>query len=91
MPNGWMLLWKWEIALLSHVVSKEGIEVDPSQTENVTIGQRPLEIGQLQFLRGFYNYFHNFNYGYSTLVAPLWHEERLISFGERVVNVPLKC
>ena len=51
-------LGKEKLHYLGHVVSKEGIKVDPRIIEIGTKWHRPLEIGQLQYFLGLCIYFH---------------------------------
>lgn len=57
---------------LGHVVSAEGIQVDPRKTQVVDEWPVPRNPKHLRSFLGFANYFRRFIQGYSRLVSPLY-------------------
>lgn len=63
--------FKTEVHYLGHVISAEGIRVDPNKTKAVDTWPVPKTLKQLRSFLGFANYFRKFIQGYSRLVTPL--------------------
>ena len=59
------------LAYLGHIVSGEGIKVDPKKIEVVKDWARPTTVKQIRSFLGFANYFRKFVKGYSIIVKPL--------------------
>jgi hypothetical protein len=59
------------IKYLGHVVSGDGISVDPDKTAAVRNWPVPQNLQQLQSFLGLANYFRRFIQGYSSMVSPL--------------------
>jgi transposase InsO family protein len=64
----WMLP---EVHFLGHVVSTEGIKVDPKKVSAVADWPAPRDLHQLRSFLGLTNYFRTFILGYASLVRPL--------------------
>ena len=62
---------KTEVKFLGHVISKQGIKVDPDKTKVVKDWRRPETKEEVRSLLGFGNYFRRFIYRYSEMVLPL--------------------
>jgi hypothetical protein len=60
-----------QLKFLGHIISGDGISVDPAKTAVVQQWPRPRNLVQLQGFLGLANYFRRFIQGYSSLVAPL--------------------
>jgi len=60
-----------ELAFSGHVVSAEGIKVDPKKVAIVQDWPVPTDVGQLRAFLGVGNYFRRFIQGYSNLVRAL--------------------
>lgn len=62
---------KREVKFLGHIVSEEGLRVDPAKVEVVQKWPTPNGVTQLRSFLGMANYFRKFIQGYSSIVAPL--------------------
>jgi hypothetical protein len=60
-----------ELDYLGHVISGEGISVDPSKIEAVKDWATPQDLKQLQSFLGLCNYYRRFVRNYPTLASPL--------------------
>jgi Reverse transcriptase (RNA-dependent DNA polymerase) len=60
-----------ELDYLGHVISGEGISVDPSKIEAVKDWATPKDLKQLQSFLGQCNYYRGFVRNYPTLASPL--------------------
>jgi hypothetical protein len=95
--------WLEEVTFLGHVISKEGISVDPSKVEAVVNWARPTSVHEIQSFLGLAGYYRRFVEGFSKLAAPLtkltkkneafiWSEDCERSFQElkhRLVSAPV--
>nr|GEZ70534.1 retrotransposon protein, putative, Ty3-gypsy subclass [Tanacetum cinerariifolium] len=90
-------------AFLGHIVSAEGITMDPAKVEAITKWPRPTSVTELRSFLGLAGYYRSFVEGFSRLALPLtklmrkgekffWNEEREKSFEElkqRLVSAPV--
>jgi len=60
-----------EVTFLGHVISKEGISVDPSKVEAVVNWARPTSVHEIWSFLGLASYYRRFVEGFSKLAAPL--------------------
>jgi hypothetical protein len=95
--------WLDNVAFLGHVVTKEGIAVDPGKVEAVVNWVRPSNAHEVRSFLGLAGYYRRFVDGFSRLAAPLtrltrknekfqWSEECEQSFQElkqRLVTAPV--
>ncbi|KAH0671324.1 hypothetical protein KY285_024119 [Solanum tuberosum] len=83
--------WLESVAFLGHVVSKEGIRVDPAKIEAIRDWHRPTSVTEIRSFVGLAGYYRRFVEGFSTIAAPLtrltrqdvpfvWSEECEASF-----------
>ena len=63
--------WLKKVSFLGHVVSGEGIEVDPSKIEAVVKWERPTNFHEIRSFLGLASYYRRFVKGFSTLSGPL--------------------
>jgi len=63
--------WLDSVAFLGHVVSSEGIKVDPQKTEAVKNWPRPTTPTEIRSFLGLAGYYRRFVEGFSSLAAPL--------------------
>ncbi|KAJ4717071.1 Retrotransposon protein, putative, Ty3-gypsy subclass [Melia azedarach] len=63
--------WLHRIAFLGHVVSSEGISVDPSKIEAVVDWPRPTNSGEVRSFLGLAGYYRRFVEGFSRIATPL--------------------
>ena len=59
------------LSFLGHIVSADGLEVDPAKVAAVQRWPQPSDIGQVRAFLGLGDYFRKFIQGYSNLVRPL--------------------
>ena len=62
---------KLEVKFLGHIVSREGLRVDPKKVKTVQEWPVPPDLPRLRSFLGLANYFRRFILGYSTMVSPL--------------------
>nr|GEY24625.1 reverse transcriptase [Tanacetum cinerariifolium] len=89
------------VAFLGHIVSAEGVMMDPVKVEAITKWPRPTSVTEVRSFLGLAGYYRRFVEGFSRLALPLtklmhkgekfiWNEEREKSFKElkqRLVSV----
>ncbi|GJZ60963.1 putative reverse transcriptase domain-containing protein [Tanacetum coccineum] len=95
--------WLSKVAFLGHIVSAEGITMDPAKVEAITKWPRPTSVTEVRSFLGLAGYYRRFVEGFSRLALPLtklmrkgekfvWNEEREKSFEElkqRLVSAPI--
>nr|GFC23955.1 retrotransposon protein, putative, Ty3-gypsy subclass [Tanacetum cinerariifolium] len=95
--------WLSSVAFLGHIVSPEGITMDPAKVEAITKWPRPTSVTEVRSFLGLAGYYRRFVEGFSRLALPLtklmrkgekfvWIEEREKSFEElkqRLVSAPV--
>ena len=62
---------KSELKYLGHIVSKDGIKVDPAKTAAVQSWPAPTSVRDVRSFLGLGNYFRRFIQGYTKLAAPM--------------------
>jgi hypothetical protein len=65
---------------LGHIVSKEGIAVDPNNIEAIKIWTKPTKISKVRSFMGLYGYYRSFIAGFSKIAHPM------TSFQKKRVN-----
>ena len=63
--------WLESVAFLRHVVSKDGISIDPKKVEAVVEWNRPNNVTEIHSLLGLDGYYRRFVEGFSHLAMPL--------------------
>ena len=95
--------WLKEVVCLGHVISTEGIFMDPKKVEVVLKWERPTNVTKIQSFLGLAGYYKRFIEGFSTIASPLtkltrkevrfvWSEECEASFRElkeRLTSAPV--
>ncbi|KAH0672805.1 hypothetical protein KY290_025037 [Solanum tuberosum] len=95
--------WLKEVAFLGHVVSGDGIKVDPKKTDVIRNWPRPLTPSDIRSFLGLAGYYRRFVEGFSSLASPMtkltqkkakfvWSDECEESFQnlkERLVCAPI--
>ncbi|KAD3642317.1 hypothetical protein E3N88_31541 [Mikania micrantha] len=95
--------WLEQVAFLGHVVSAEGITMDPAKVEAITKWPRPTSVTEVRSFLGLAGYYRRFVEGLSILALPLtqlmrkgvkftWNDERENCFEElktRLVSAPI--
>lgn len=64
-------LFQRKVTYLGHVISKDGISIDPEKTAAVKDWPIPSTIKQVQSFLGFVGYYRRFIKGFSKMAAPL--------------------
>ncbi|XP_076912613.1 uncharacterized protein LOC143570977 [Bidens hawaiensis] len=95
--------WLSKVAFLGHIVSAEGISMDPAKIEAVTNWPRPTLVSEVRSFLGLAGYYRRFVEGFSAIALPLtqllrkgvkfsWNDDREKSFEElkkRLVSNPI--
>ena len=63
--------WLNEVSFLGHIVSKEGIRVDPKKIEVVVEWKPPRNVTKIHSFLGLAGYYRRFVKGFSTIAAPM--------------------
>ena len=63
--------WMKQVSFLGHVVSSEGLSVDPAKIEVVTNWPRPSTISEVRNFLGLVGYYRRFVEGFSHIASPL--------------------
>ncbi|MCI56952.1 RNA-directed DNA polymerase (Reverse transcriptase), partial [Trifolium medium] len=63
--------WMEEISFLGHVISSEGITVDPAKVEAVLQWSTPESVTEIRSFLGLAGYYRRFTEGFSKLAMPL--------------------
>ncbi|KAL5563423.1 hypothetical protein UlMin_033170 [Ulmus minor] len=63
--------WLSKVHFLGHVVSKEGVSVDPAKVEAVSKWAAPTSVTEIRSFLGLAGYYRRFVEGFSKIAAPL--------------------
>jgi hypothetical protein len=63
--------WLREVSFLVHIISKDGVAVDPRKIEAVTNWEWPSNVNEIRSFLGFAGYYRRFVEGFSKLSGPL--------------------
>ena len=85
--------WLKEVGFLGHIISGEGIAVDPTKVDTVTNWEVPTTVGEIQSFLGLAGYYRRFIENFSRIAKPMterlkkdtkfnWTEECEASFQE---------
>ena len=81
------------VTFLGHVISREGLRMDPAKLSSITSWETPSDLKDLQSFLGLANYYRDFIPNFSKIVTPLtalmrkdspwnFHEEHQLAFEE---------
>nr|GFC44906.1 putative reverse transcriptase domain-containing protein [Tanacetum cinerariifolium] len=74
--------WLGQVAFLGHIVSTDGITMDPAKVEAITKWPRPTTVTEVRIFLGLAGYNQRFVEGFSLLALPL---TKLMRKGEKFV------
>ena len=74
--------WLREVAFLGHVVSGEGIKVDPKKTEAVKNWPRPLSSSDIRSFLGLAGYYRRFVESFASISSPLTQKKAKYQWSE---------
>jgi hypothetical protein len=97
--------WLNKVGFLGHIVSTEGVAVDPSKVASVTEWESPKNVGDIQSFLGLAGYYQRFIENFSKIVKPMtellkkdkkfeWTDSCEASFQELkkwLVSAPVLC
>ncbi|XP_071680330.1 uncharacterized protein [Lolium perenne] len=97
--------WLSEVGFPGHIISKEGIAVDPAKVAAVTEWEPPKNVGEIRSFLGLAGYYRRFIENFSKIAKPMtellkkekkfaWTEACEASFQElnkRLVSAPILC
>ena len=63
--------WLKKVAFLGHIISKEGVSVDPSKVETVSNWQEPRSVTEIRSFLGLAGYYRRFIKDFSKIAKPL--------------------
>jgi hypothetical protein len=63
--------WLKEVAFLGHIITNEGIAVDPSKVSDVLKWEPPRTVSEIKCFLGLIGYYRRFIEGFSKIVKPL--------------------
>ena len=73
-------LWLRQVSFLGHVVSKNGISIDPTKVEAVTKWERPTMVTKVQSFLGLAAYYQRFLRDFARITSPLtWNDACTVS------------
>ena len=95
--------WLKEVGFLEHVISREGIAVDPTKVVTITNWEAPTSVGEIRSFLGLAGHYRRFIENFSKIAKPMtellkkdtkfkWTEECEASFQElkkRLVTAPV--
>ncbi|XP_073277711.1 uncharacterized protein [Primulina huaijiensis] len=95
--------WLKSVTFLGHIISKEGVSVDPKKVEAITGWPRPKAVTEIRSFLGLAGYYRKFVEGFSSIATPLtkltqknskfnWSEECEKSFQtlkEKLASTPV--
>jgi hypothetical protein len=63
--------WLKQVAFLGHIISKEGIYVDPSKIQDVLSWHTPVNVDDIRSFLGLAGYYWRFIEGFSDITKPV--------------------
>ncbi|KAJ9536301.1 hypothetical protein OSB04_un000510 [Centaurea solstitialis] len=95
--------WLEQVAFLGHIISSEGIKVDPAKVESISNWPKPKNVSEVRSFLGLAGYYRRFVENFSKIALPLtrllrkgvkfvWGEDQEKSFEElrkRLITTPI--
>ena len=63
--------WLRQVQFLGHIISDEGISVDPEKVESVTNWEQPKTVSDIRSFLGLAGYYRRFIQDFSKIAAPM--------------------
>ena len=84
--------WLRQVSFLGHVVSKDGIFVDPNKIEAITKWKRPTTVTEIRSFLGLVGYYRRFVQDFARIATPLTQltKKGVLSFGTILVRPAFK-
>jgi hypothetical protein len=63
--------WLEKISFLGHILTAEGVAVDPRKVETVSNWRQPTKVSEIRSFLGLVGYYQRFNEGFSKIARPM--------------------
>jgi hypothetical protein len=63
--------WLEKISFLEHILTTEGVAVDPGKVEIVSNWRQPTNVSEIRSFLGLAGYYQRFNEGFSKIAQPM--------------------
>jgi hypothetical protein len=64
-------IWLWKVSFLRHILTAEGVAVDPEKVTVVANWKRPTTVTEIRSFLGLVGYYRRFIEGFSKIVRPM--------------------
>ena len=63
--------WLGKVAFLGHILTAEGVAVDPEKVETISNWQQPTNVSEIRSFLGLAGYYRRFIEGFSKIARPM--------------------